>query len=85
MIGYIAWHKLHLCCITNVMAVHFHRVIILFYIFVGIPAQNCSFPFTYGGALYYSCVQNVSNSCQCKCLDAGRVWRTVTDFMGKYS
>jgi len=53
------------------------------FVSVGIPAQNCSFPFTYSGSLYYSCVQNASNKCECKCLVGRRVWMTVAESTGK--
>ena len=48
-------------------------------------AKNCSFPLTYEGELYYSCIQNVTNITQCDqhaCLVANRKWAICSTSTG---
>lgn len=44
----------------------------------GIPAPNCSFPFTYQGELYYQCVTNQTNLTDVGCYVSNRIWKTCT-------
>jgi len=52
-----------------------------------IPAENCSFPFTYEGQLYYNCIQNVTNvttACDpSACLISNRTWVVCFSPAGK--
>ena len=56
---------------------------------VGVSATECSFPYTYLGGLYYSCIQNVTgfttDQCPYACLLENRTWALCVSDTGKLS